>query len=389
MQSKMLLLLALGLMLAGSVSRAAAGEPIRIGALYNLTGDMAPIDGPAMKGVRLQAKLINAAGGLLQNCRVEVVGIDTRTDLKAAAAAARKILSQGVVAGIGYGDTDYVLAAAPPFQDRGVPFVTSGATLPNLPARVGNFLFMAAFGDDDQAAAIAEFCYSRLKARSAVMWTDRSMDFAKALTKFFRRDFSQAGGKIIQEEFFSSPQDFPGLTGKFKAARTRPDLIFVAAGPEVSAQAVKQVREAAIDVTIAGGDSFDSEALIRVPGPKLAHDVYFATHSFEGETRPEVRSFIEAYRQEYGTPPENAFAALGFDALGMIAGAIKRAGTTAPLSLRQALAQTKNYPGVTGNISYQPSRAPAKPVSIIGVQQGRFQPLWTWSPNTEFQSKRY
>jgi branched-chain amino acid transport system substrate-binding protein len=380
MQSKMLLLLTLGLLLAGSVSTSAAGEPIKIGAFYNLTGDMAPIDGPAMKGVRLQAKLLNKAGGLLQNCRVEVVGIDTRTDLQAAAAAARKLLSQGVVAGIGYGDTDYVLAAAPPFQDRGVPFVTSGATLPDLPARVGNCLFMAAFGDDDQAAAIAAFSYSRLKARSAVIWTDRSMDFAKALAKFFRQDFSQAGGQIIQEEFFSSPQDFPGLIAKFQAARVRPDLIFVAAGPEVSAQAVKQIREAAIAVPIAGGDSFDSEALLRVPGPKLAHDLYFAAHSFDGQTRPEVRSFIKAYRQEYGHPPENAFAALGFDALGMVADAIQRAGTTAPLSLCQALAQTKNYHGVTGNISYRPSRAPAKPVSIIGVRQGRFQPLWSWSP---------
>jgi len=381
MTRKMLLLLAVGLLLAGPASTSGAVEPIKIGALYNLTGDMAAIDGPAMKGVRLQAKLLNQAGGLLPNRQVEVVGIDTRTDLKAAAAAARKILTQGVVAGIGYGDTDYVLAAAPLFQDRGVPFITSGATLPDLPSRVGNCLFMAAFGDDEQAAAIAAFSYHRLQARSALIWTDKSMDFAKALAKFFRQSFSQSGGKIIQEEFFSSPQDFPGLIAKYKAARLRPDLIFIAAGPEAAAQAVKLLREAARGVPIAGGDSFDSDALISVPGPKLAHDLYFATHSFRGETRPEVRFFIEAYRKEYGHPPENAFAALGYDAMGMIAAAIKRAGTTAPLPLFQALSQTKGYHGVTGNISYtRPSRVPAKPVSIIGVRQGRFQPLWSWPP---------
>ena len=380
MPSKILLLLTVGLVLTASVSTSAAGEPIKIGAMYNLTGDMAPIDAPAMKGVRLQAKLLNQAGGLLNQRLLEVVGVDTRTDLEAAAAAARKILTQGVIAVIGYGDTDYVLAAAPPFMAWSVPFITSGATLPDLPRRVGKCLFMAAFGDDDQAAAIAAFSYTRLQARRVVLWTDQSMDFAKALAKFFREDFSHAGGKILHEDFFSSPKDFPGLIAKLQAAPVQPDLIFIAAGPEAAAQAVKQLREGGIAVPIAGGDSFDSEALIRVPGPKLAHDIYFATHSFEGETRPEVRSFIEAYRQEYGTPPENAFAALGFDALGMIADAIKRAGTTAPLSLRQALAQTKNYPGVTGNISYRPSRAPAKPVDIIGVQQGRFQPLWTWSP---------
>jgi branched-chain amino acid transport system substrate-binding protein len=343
---------------------------------------MAPIDGPALKGVRLQAKLINRNGGLLQNRAVEVVEFDTRTELKAAAAAARELLSQGVVAAIGYGDTDYVLAAAPAFQERGLPFVTSGATLPDLPARVGNVLFMAAFGDDDQAAAIAKFLYSRLQTRRAVLWTDENMAFAGVLAKFFRQNFSQSGGKIIQEEFFSSPRDFPGLIAKFLAAPARPDLIFVAAGPEVAALAVKQLREAAIAVPIAGGDSFDSDALIRVPGPNLAHDLYFATHSFRGETRPEVRSFIKAYRQEYGHPPEDAFAALGFDAMGMLADAIKRAGATAPRPLCQALAQTQNYPGVTGNISYRPDRSPLKPVAIIGVRQGRFQPLWTWFPKT-------
>jgi branched-chain amino acid transport system substrate-binding protein len=380
MPRKMLLFVALGLLLLGPVSTAGAGEPIRIGALYNLTGDMAPIDVPAMNGVRLQAKLINGSGGLLSHCPLEVVGIDTRTDLQTAAAAARKLLSQGVVAGVGYGDTDYVLAVAPSFQFRGIPFVTSGATLPNLPALVGNCLFMAAFGDDDQAAAIAAFSYQRLRARRVVIWTDAHMDFAKALTKFFRQDFSRLGGKIVQENLFSSPRDFPGLIAKLHAAPGRPDLIFVAAGPEVSAQAVKQIREAGVTLPIAGGDSFDSHSLINVPGPQRAHDLYFAAHSFDGQNCPEVLAFIKAYRQEYGHPPENAFAALGFDALGMVADAIQRAGTTAPLSLCQALAQTKNYHGVTGNISYRPSRAPAKPVSIIGVRQGRFQPLWSWSP---------
>jgi branched-chain amino acid transport system substrate-binding protein len=383
----MMLLLAVGLLLLGSAPPAGAGEPIKIGALYNLTGDMAPIDAPAMRGVRLQAKLINRAGGLLNGRPVEVVGIDTRTDLKAAAAAARELLSQGVVAAIGYGDTDYVLATAPAFQQQGLPFVTSGATLPDLPALMGPCLFMAAFGDDDQAAAIAAFSYNRLRVRRALIWTDATMDFAKALAKYFRRDFVHAGGKIIQEEFFSSPQDFPGLIAKFQAAPGRADLIFVAAGPEVAALAVKQVREAAIAVPIAGGDSFDSEALIKVPGAKLAHDLYFATHSFECQTRPEVRSFIRAYRQEYGRAPENAFAALGFDALGMLAAAINRAGTTAPSSLGQALAQTKNYPGVTGNISYRPGHAPLKPVAIMGVRQGLLQSLWTCSPQAAKNEK--
>jgi len=376
-----LLLLVAGLLLAGSGSAGGAGESIKIGALYNLTGDMAPIDAPALKGVRLKAKLLNQAGGLLPDRLVEVVELDTRTDMKAATAGAREVLTRGVAAGVGYGDTDFVLAAAPLFQQEGVPFVTSGATLPDLPQRVGNCLFMAAFGDDAQGAAIADFAYTRLQARNAALWTDETMDFARALARFFRQSFTPAGGKIIFEGFFSSPKDFPGLIAKLQALRARPDLIFIAAGPEAAALAVKQLREAGVAIPIAGGDSFDSESLISVPGPKLAHNIYFATHSFRGETRPEVLSFIKAYRQEYGHPPENAFAALGFDAMGLIADAIKRAGTASPPAIRQALSKTKSFPGITGNIAFtRPSQAPAKPVSVIGIQQGRFRPLWSWPP---------
>lgn len=373
------LLLAGCLLLVGSVFPAGAAETIKIGALYNLTGDMAPVDVPAMKGARLQAKLINRAGGLLNGRQVEVVGIDTKTDLKAAAAGARQLLSQGVVAAIGYGDTNFVLAAAPAFQKQGLPFVTSGATLPDLPRLVGNCLFMAAFGDNDQAAAIAEFLSSRLKARSAVIWTDKNMDYAKALSKYFRQSFSLLGGKILQEQFFSSPQDFPGLIAAFKAAKLKPDIIFIASGPEAAGLAVKQIRGAAINTPIAGGDSFDSAALLTIPGPELAHDLYFSTHSFRDETGPEVRSFIKAYRQEYGQPPADAFAALGFDALGLVAAAIKQAGTTAPAALCRALAHIKGYHGVTGIISYtRSSGVPEKPVSIIGVEKGHFQRLWDW-----------
>lgn len=369
------------LLWAGAVGTAGAVAPIKIGALYNLTGDMAPIDVPALEGARLKAKLINQAGGLLKGRPVELVAIDTKTDLKAAAAAADTLIAQGVVAAMGYGDSNFVLAAAPAFQKRGLPFVTSGATLPDLPRRVGNCLFMAAFGDHDQAAAIARYLYSRVKSRKAVIWTDQNLDFAKALSKYFREAFTQLRGKILEEQFFSTPQDFPGLIAAFKGAALKPDIIFIASGPEAAAQAVKQIREASINLPIAGGDSFDSRALIKVPGPALAHDIYFATHSFRDESRPEVRSFIKAYTREFGHPPEDAFAALGYDAMGLLAAAIYQARSTSPGALARTLSHLKGYYGVTGIISYtRSSGVPEKPVSIIGVKEGRFQRLWSWVP---------
>jgi branched-chain amino acid transport system substrate-binding protein len=366
-----------------SVSMAAkAAKPIKLGALYNLTGGMSSIDAPALNGAKLKAKLINQEGGLLGGRTIEVIGIDTKTDQKASATGAKRALSEGVVAGLGYGDTTFVMAAAPLFQSKGIPFVTSGATHPELPKWVGDCMFMVPFGDDDQSFAIADFTYNKLKARNVVVWTDNSMDFTKALSKFFKERFIKLGGKVVLEDFFMmNDKDFSAQIARLKAASPKPDAVFISAIPNEAGLTVKQIREAGLTLPIVSGDGFDTELVVTVPGPKLANDVYFSTHTYREDPRPEVLTFIEAYKKEYGRLPENAFAPLGFDAVGLIADAIKRAGTTEKSALRKALAATRDYKGVTGGISYtRPSGVPAKAVSIISVKNGQYKVLETWLP---------
>jgi len=360
---------------------ALAEETIKIGALYNLTGGMSSIDAPALNGAKLQAKLINQAGGLLGK-QVEVIGIDTKTDQKAAATGAKKALSMGVIAGIGYGDTTFVMAAAPLFQAKGVPFVTSGATHPELPKWVGDCMFMTPFGDDDQSFAIADYTFNKLGAKNVVVWTDNSMDFTKALSKFFKQRFTELGGKVVLEDFFMmGDKSFAAQISRLKAADPKADAVFISAIPNEAGLSVKQIREAGLSLPIVSGDGFDTELVTSVPGPKMANDVYFSTHTYREDTRPEVLAFVKAYKEEYGREPENAFAPLGFDAVGLIADAAKRAGSVDNAALKKALAETKGYKAVTGEISYtRPSGVPMKSVAIIGVKEGKYSLLETWAP---------
>ncbi len=382
MLKKGLLLLALLAFALAFVSPAAAGEPIKLGALYNLTGGMSSIDAPALNGAKLQAKLINQAGGLLGGRQLEVIGIDTKTDQKAAATGAKKALAMGVVAGLGYGDTTFVMAAAPLFQKKGVPFVTSGATHPMLPKWVGDYMFMVPFGDDDQSFAIADFTVKKLGAKNIAVWTDNSMDFTKALSKFYKQRIKELGGKIVLEDFFMmGDKDFSAQIARLKNTKPKPDAVFISAIPNEAGLSVKQIREAGLKLPIVSGDGFDTELVTTVPGPKLANDVYFSTHTYREDNRPEVVAFVAAYEKEYGHPPENAFAALGFDAAGLIADAIKRAGSTDGKALRDALAATRGYKAVTGEISYtRPSGVPLKGVSIISVHNGKYKVEEVWMP---------
>ncbi len=366
----------------GTAGSAGAQESVKIVALYNLTGGMSSIDAPSLNGARLMAKLVNDAGGVLGGKKIEIIAIDTKTDQQETAKAAQKALSMDIIAGIGYGDTTFVMAAAPQFQEKGIPFVTSGATHPMLPTWVGDYMFMTAFGDDDQSFAIADYTYDKLGARRVFMWTDQSMDFTKALSKFFSERFLARGGEIMQQDsFMMGDTDFSAQIARLQAADPKPDAVFISAIPGEAGLSVKQIRESGLSMPIVSGDGFDTELVSTVPGPKLANDVYFSTHTYRADDRKEVTDFVAAYQKEYGRDPENAFAPLGFDAVGLIVNALNKANSAEPAKLRDALAATRGYKAVTGEISYtRANMVPPKPVAIVGVQEGKFELLETWNP---------
>lgn len=362
-------------------SSAHAQDPIKIGALYNLTGGMSSLDGPSLKGAQLAVKQVNADGGVLGR-QLELIAPDGRTDQQETAKAAQRVLSEGVVAGIGESDTTFVMAAAPLFQEEGVPFVTSGATHPELPQWVGNFMFMTPFGDDDQSYAIADYAVDKLGAKTAVVWTDQSMDFTKALSKFFIERFKERDGEIVGEDtFMVGDTDFSAQIARLSSTDPAPDLVFISAIPSEAGLTVKQIREAGLTLPIVSGDGFDTDLVSSTPGPALANDVYFSTHTYRGDDRPEVDKFIADYKAEYGIDPENAFAPLGYDALNLVVDAIKRADSAEPAAIRDALEETRGFKGVTGEISYtRDSMVPPKPISIISVHNGEFQVEEIWRP---------
>ncbi|MGH6763692.1 MAG: ABC transporter substrate-binding protein [Phyllobacterium sp.] len=377
-------IIAASLMLGALAFSAQAQETIKIGALYNITGGMSSLDGPSLSGARLAAKQINAAGGLLGK-QIELIAPDGKTDQQETAKAAQRVLSEGVVVGIGQSDTTFVMAGAPLFQEKGIPFVTSGATHPQLPEWVGDYMFMTPFGDDDQSFAIADYTYDKLGARRVAVWTDNSMDFTKALSTFFTQRFKEKGGEIVgTDTFMMGDTDFSAQIARLAALDPKPDAVFVSAIPSEAGISVKQIREQGITMPIVSGDGFDTELVASVPGPQLANDVYFSTHTYRADSRPEVTKFIADYKAEYGHDPENAFAPLGYDALNLVADAIRRADSAEPAKIRDALAATRGFKGVTGEISYtRPNMVPPKPVSIISVKGGNYAVEEIWQPKAE------
>jgi branched-chain amino acid transport system substrate-binding protein len=361
------------LALAGAENHAsAAADPIRIGAVFSETGGLASIGSPGLAGMRLAAAEINADGGVLGR-PLQIAAADSRSTPRATARAVAKLITgEQVVALGGLNDSTLALAAGRVSQKAGIPFVTSGATLPSLPRQVGNTFFMAAFGDDAQAHAVATVAHTNLRGGTAFLLVDRRSDFTRALARFFRQRFVARGGTVVGQMFYATGErNFAPAIARVRGLRSPPDVLFFSALPSEAGRLVRQFRAAGLTQPILSGDGFDTPLVGRVAGT-LADDIYYSTHVALDSGAPRVRRFVAAYRKRYRRLPENAFAALGYDTMRLIADAVRRARSTEPRAIRDALAATRGFAMVTGTISYAGGRRiPRKPVTIVRVQDGR------------------
>ena len=382
---------AAGLAIASGTLRsqpAAAQDTIKIGAPFNVTGALSSVDAPALNGAKVKVKEINGAGGVLGK-KLELVIYDTKTDPTVIASTASQLVNQDKVpVALGFTDSDAALALGPIFQTAGVPFVTPGATSPKLPDQIGSVMFLACFGDNVQAAAGAEFVLGKLAGKTVYLLRDNSTEYTTLLAKYFKEAYSHGGGTIVlEDDYKAGDKSFTAQITKLKALPTKPDVFYVSAQPDDIGLVVKQMRQAGLTQPIVGGDGYDTPLLLSVGG-KAANNVYFSTHAYMAEdSTPAIVAFFHAYKAAYNTPPENAFAALGYDTVGLIADAITRAGSVDPAKIRDALAATQGYKGITGSISYPPgSRVPQKTVSIIGVKNDKLflaaevTPAWIAKP---------
>jgi branched-chain amino acid transport system substrate-binding protein len=355
-------------------SGAAAGGTITIGGGFALTGDESALDLPASNGAKLAVKEINAAGGLLGK-QINFIVHDSQYKMDVTAQTAKQFVEQDKVPlFIGYTDTDSVLASGPTFQNAKIPFITVGATSPKIPTQVGDMMFLACFGDNVQAAVGAEYSYEKFGHNAYFLW-DKGVEYTTLLGQYFKSRFTELGGTIaLEESYDDKATDFSPQIAKIKALSPKPDFYYVAAMPYNIGPIVKQFRDAGIDGPIVGGDGYDTPDLLTVAGA-AADNVYFTTHALMDATggTDGIKKFMAAYKTEYQHDPENAFAALGYDTVYLLADAVKRANGTDSAAVKSALEATKDFKGITGSVTFSAdAHVPQKGVTMIAVKGGKF-----------------
>lgn len=363
----------LGLLAAGCGSSPAAdSKEIKIGGNFELTGGVANFGKQTVNGIQLAFKEANAAGGVLGK-QITLVQADNKSEPSEATNAITKLINQDkVVAVLGPVASSNVLATLQVGQDNKVPVLTATGTNTKITFDEGKtrpYAFRACFIDPFQGNVMANFAIKSMNAKTAVIYVDNSSDYSKGLAESFEAAFTQAGGKVVgKEAFLQKDQDFKATITKIKGMN--PDVVFIPAYYEEVGKIVKQARELGVTIPLLGTDGWDDPKVVEVASASALNNTYFSNHYSSQDNDPRVAKFVEAYKKEYGQEP-SALAALGYDAALMLIDAIKRANSTEPAKIREALEQTKNLQVVTGIISLNEKHDPVKSAVVIEYKDGK------------------
>ena len=352
-------------------------ENIKVGEFGSLTGDNASFGVSQNNGIQMAVEEINAMGGVLGK-KIELIVEDNQTKQGETTTIVRKLVSQDhVVALLGEVASSKTLEAAPIAQKAKIPLLATAATNPKV-TKTGDYVFRVCFTDDFQAVVIARFVLEKLKKKKIAFLTDVKQDYSVGLTNIAQDYLTRNGATVVKEQSYSSgDKDFRAQLTDLKSAN--PDVIVITGYYSEASLIAKQARQFGIKATFVGGDGWDGSSLIPVGG-KAVEGAYFSDHFSVEDKSLTVQNFVAKYKAKYKNVLPDAYAALGYDALKLLADAVTRAGGTDSAKLKDAIAQTKDFPGVSGKITISPDRNAQKSAVIITIKDGAFKYVETIEP---------
>ena len=345
---------------------------VEFGAIFNMTGSQTSLGTSASHGAELAINQVNADGGVMGGTvgyRVE----DGESDADVISRKTAELVERypAMAALFGLSDSDLALAAANVAAGKHKVFLTSGATSPQLPSQVPNYLFLACFGDNVQAAAGAEWAWNDRGFKTTVVLYDSTEIYTTLLHQYFASRYTELGGTVVE----SRPYDPASIDASVVANLPDADLVYLSAEiPQDAHALVALLREAGITTPILGGDGYDTEDVWK--GHADISDVFFTTHVYLGADNPDPR--VKAFRKDYleawpGRDPDS-FAALAYDSALLLIEAVRRGKSSEPEAVLTSLEGITDYHGVTGTISYgQGTRIPRKSVTIMEIVQGDYR----------------
>lgn len=348
-------------------------DTIKVGLNYELSGNAASYGTDLSDGVEMALEEINANGGILGK-QIEVVKMDNTSDsAEAANISTRLITRENVVTILGPATSGNTKGAIPPAQQNKVPLVSASATADDVTVdsngNVREYIFKTCFSDSYQGVTMANFAYNDLGNTKAAILTENTSDYSIGITNSFKEEFSSLGGTVVAEEAYQSKEtDFRAVLTNIRASN--PDVILVPGYYEEVGLIIRQARELGLNVPVLGGDGYDSPDILDLAGAEALNDVYYSNHYSPMDTAEDVVAFRETFKEKFNREP-GAFHAMGYDLGYFFADAVERAGEATPEKIRDAMAATVDFAGITGSFSFDEFNNPIKAVTILELVDGQ------------------
>ena len=382
------LLLAAGALMLGSCGGAAKDELV-VGEYGSLTGNDATFGTSTQNGVQVALdQLLATKQGKIGGFPVRVVVEDDQGRAEEAATVVQKLINQDqVIAVVGEVASSRSLAAAPICQAAQVPMISPSSTNPKV-TQVGDYIFRMCFLDDFQGGVMARFTADNLKLKKVALLKDVKSDYSVGLAQYFTDAFKAMGGEVVVEQAYSAgDQDFRAQLTAIKAKA--PQAIVVPGYYTEAGLIARQARELGITVPLIGGDGWESEQLIAIGGDAL-NGCYYSNHWALDYPDPKLQEFVKRYHDKFKSDPD-AIGGLAYDAANVLFGALEQLAAKQPevfknlsaskagspdrkaadKALRDLIAGTTEYAGVTGTITLDQNRNASKPAVVIEIKGGK------------------
>lgn len=366
MRNLLLGLAALAVMMLATTAQ--AEKTIVLGYSLPLTGSHAQYGEGFRNSAKLQLDKFNKSGKL-KDAKIEIVFEDSKSDPKEAINIARKFVDDERIVGVLGDFTSTVsMAAGRVYAMEGMPQLSQTASHPDF-TKVGNCQFRNITTQAYEGPFVANWAESLGFKKFAIIAIQN--DWGISAAENFAEGIKKLGGEITTIEYFNpGNRDFRSILTKL--GRDNPQAIYLCMMYEEGAMVLQQRRQLGINIPVFGTSSLYSPKLLELSG-ESANGLMLSTTFMCDSPEPNVVEFVSAYKKNYGSEP-NMFAAQAYDAVGIMLDAIAKVGPgVTRSSLRDALAQTKDYPGVTGNTSFDPvTREPVKGLARLEVKNGSF-----------------
>jgi len=339
-------------------------ETIEIGLITALTGKVATYGHYVKKGVDLAAEHINKNGGI-NGKKLVIITEDSVADPKTAINTFYKLTEQdNIKIIIGPLASSSVLAVAPLANEKQAVILTPIGSSPEI-THAGDFVFRNRISGKFDAINMAEFCATKLKAKTAAILYINE-DNGLGYRDYFTQTFENLGGKVLTKIPYERGADFRTDLTKIKALN--PDIIYL--GGHNSELAIKQAKELGIKSQLTGPLMFESQATLDIAGDAAEGFLYTYTFDSEGQDQ-HIKDFVKAYKEKHNSIP-TAFSANAYDAVMIYAKTIEKCRNTGPICIKNELYKVQNHPGVSGTTSFDKNGDVEKPIIIKTVKNGEF-----------------